>query len=86
MPSRKKLTATESRLSRAEGELISLRARILEINHLMRELGRSQHITNITLAKRMDELINRKNRCEQEIVDLKLIIAQIQTVKDETAS
>jgi hypothetical protein len=34
----------------------------------------------------MDELINRKNRCEQEIADLKLIIAQIQTVKDEAAS
>ena len=86
MPSRKKLTATESRLSRAEGELISLRARILEIIHLTGELGRSQHITNTTLLKRMNELINRKSRCEQEIAGLKLIIAQIQTVKDETAS
>lgn len=74
------MNQVEIDLARAEGELLSLRTRILEVLHLISETAEMENLNHI-LVKRMDTLIQNKSRCESEFITLKNKLAIERAIK-----
>lgn len=70
----------EIELARAEGELLSLRTRILEILHLISETAEMENLNHI-LIRRMETLVQHKAKCESQFITLKNQLATERAIK-----
>ncbi|HXP82556.1 MAG TPA: hypothetical protein VN976_21840 [Verrucomicrobiae bacterium] len=69
----------ELRLARADGELVALHARCLEVLHLSSQAKESAKVEGI-FSRRMQKLVELTAACEEEIAELKRKIAVLRTL------